>query len=200
MQTEPKILSGRHIAQGGVSQQFPKRIFNADLALLDDQSNALPYLAEALPELNTDSWKVFPDGRMDSTYRLRPNLVWHDGTPHTADDYVFSWQVFSHPDLGSANTLPIKAMAKVEALDSRTLVIHWTEPNAVARGLQSLGSSGGTNGLPPLPRFVLGPALASSNLDAFINHSYWTQDYVGLGPYRLDRWEPGAFIEASAFD
>ncbi|HEY3118874.1 MAG TPA: ABC transporter substrate-binding protein, partial [Chloroflexota bacterium] len=46
----------------------------------------------------------------------------------------------------------------------------------------------------------LGPALASSNLDAFINHSYWTQDYVGLGPYRLDRWEPGAFIEASAFD
>jgi len=27
-----------------------------------------------------------------------------------------------------------------------------------------------------------------------------TTEYVGLGPYRLERWEPGAFIEAAAFD
>jgi peptide/nickel transport system substrate-binding protein len=103
--SEPRGLSGRTIAQGGASQQFPKRLFNADLALLDDQSTPMPYLAEALPQLNTDSWRVFPDGRMETTYRLRPNLVWHDGTPHTADDYVFSWQIFSTPELGSANTL-----------------------------------------------------------------------------------------------
>jgi len=199
VQAEPRTLSGRNIAQGSTSQQFPKRLFNADLALLDDQSNPQPYLAEALPQLHTDSWKVFPDGRMETTYRLRPNLVWHDGTPHTADDFVFSWQVFATPELGSANTLPIRLVASVEAPDNRTVLIRWTEPNAVARALQSLGSSGGSNGLPPLPRFILGPAL-ESGVEALINHSYWNQDYVGLGPYRLDRWEPGAFIEASAFD
>jgi peptide/nickel transport system substrate-binding protein len=36
--------------------------------------------------------------------------------------------------------------------------------------------------------------------DAFANHLYWTREFVGLGPYRLERWEPGSFIEATAFD
>jgi peptide/nickel transport system substrate-binding protein len=33
-----------------------------------------------------------------------------------------------------------------------------------------------------------------------VNQAYWTSGYVGAGPYKLDRWEPGAFLEASAFD
>jgi peptide/nickel transport system substrate-binding protein len=36
-------------------------------------------------------------------------------------------------------------------------------------------------------------------LDAFANRSYWTTDYVGLGPYQLTRWEPGSFIEGQVF-
>src|SRR5439155_12988439 len=50
--TEPKSLAARTIAQvatGGMI--FARRLFNADFALLDDQSNAYPYLAEALPQL-----------------------------------------------------------------------------------------------------------------------------------------------------
>src|SRR4051794_15787330 len=51
------------------------RIFNADLTLFDKDGDPHPYLAEAPPTLNTDSWRVLPDGRMETTYRLRPNLV-----------------------------------------------------------------------------------------------------------------------------
>jgi peptide/nickel transport system substrate-binding protein len=29
---------------------------------------------------------------------------------------------------------------------------------------------------------------------------FWTQEYVSAGPYKLDRWEPGAFLEVSAFE
>jgi peptide/nickel transport system substrate-binding protein len=35
--------------------------------------------------------------------------------------------------------------------------------------------------------------------DAFATLSFWTTDFVGVGPYRLDRWEPGAFIIGAAF-
>src|SRR5207244_811518 len=35
--------------------------------------------------------------------------------------------------------------------------------------------------------------------DAVLNHPYWTTGFVGLGPYKLERWEPGAFLEGSAF-
>src|SRR5205823_4374073 len=35
---------------------------------------------------------------------------------------------------------------------------------------------------------------------AFTGHPYWTSQYVGLGPYKLDRWEAGSFLEGSAFE
>src|SRR5438067_1394768 len=58
---EPKTLAARIIGQSGASLSLSRRLFNADLALLDDQSNPYPYLAEALPQLYTDDWKVFPE-------------------------------------------------------------------------------------------------------------------------------------------
>ena len=50
--------------------------------LLEDKQRKAD--AESLPQLNTDTWRVGSDGRMETTYRLRPNLTWHDGAPLTA--------------------------------------------------------------------------------------------------------------------
>jgi peptide/nickel transport system substrate-binding protein len=199
VRVEPKTIAARGLGQNtGVALYLTKKLFNADLALLDDQANPQPYLAEALPQLNTDSWKVAPDGTMETIYRLRPNLVWHDGTPLTADDFVFSWKVYATPDLGTAASPPISLIQDVQAPDSQTVVIHWTQPYAAAGALQSVGT--GATGLPPLPRAVLGATLEAGSAEAVLNHPYWTTGFVGLGPYRLDRWEPGTFIEAAAFD
>src|SRR5262245_8548760 len=41
------------------------RLFNAMLDYVDHQEQPQAYLAEALPRLNTDTWRVFPDGRME---------------------------------------------------------------------------------------------------------------------------------------
>src|SRR5439155_15648812 len=35
---------------------------------------------------------------------------------------------------------------------------------------------------------------------AFTNSPIWNVQWVGLGPYRLERWERGALLEAAAFD
>jgi len=198
VQSEPRTVAARIIAQGAVSLSLARRIFNADLALLDDQSNPLPYLAETLPQLDTNDWVVNPDGTMVTTYHLKPNLVWHDGSPLTADSFVFSYQVYSTPALGQGTSLPIKLIDRVEAADDRTVVIYWNAPYAAAGALQSLGSSA-VLGLPPLPRWILASSLEAGP-EAFINNPYWTTGYIGLGPYKLDRWVPGAFLEASAFE
>jgi ABC-type transport system substrate-binding protein len=66
---------------GRASPIVTKRVFNAALTLTDAKGQPQPYLATALPQLNTDSWRVSSDGRMDTTYRLRPGLTWHDGSP-----------------------------------------------------------------------------------------------------------------------
>src|SRR5258706_524860 len=52
---------------------------------------------------------------------------------------------------------------------------------------------------PPPPRHILRQPFKAGQADAFTNHPYWTREYVGLGPYRLDRWELGASIEGAGF-
>jgi peptide/nickel transport system substrate-binding protein len=192
IQVEPSGVASRALVERGVALHTTKRAFNADLVLLDDRESPHPYLAEALPELNTDSWKVFPDGRMETTYRLRPNLSWHDGTPLTIDDYVFSLRVYSTPALGLANLPPFGSIEEVGPVDPRTMVIRWkrTYPDAGQLAHYSF---------PPLPRHILEQAFDDGAADTFANHPFWTREYIGLGPFRMARWEPGAFIEAEAF-
>src|SRR5689334_25216078 len=67
---EPDFIAAQAPIPSQNASDFYTRMFNAYLDLYDDQSRALPYLAEALPELNTDSWVILPDGRMETRYHL----------------------------------------------------------------------------------------------------------------------------------
>jgi len=183
---------------GGAASRYTKRSFNAALALIDSDGNSRPYLAEALPQLNSDSWQVTPDGHMETTYRLKPNLTWHDGTAFTTEDFVFAYQVYTFRGLGGTfRTTPQDQMDEVLAPDARTLAIKWKSPYPLAGAL--------INELfEPLPRHFLGDPFTvlqtdSSTLDLFLSLPFWTTAYVGLGPFKVDRWEPGSAVQGSAF-
>jgi len=174
----------------------PLFIFNAMLDYADEQDVSHPMLAEALPQLDTDTWRVFPDGRMETRYRLKPALTWHDGTPLSAEDFVFAWRVYATPQFGSATSPPIGLMEEVVAPDAQTLVIRWRQPYPDAGAL----SDGTSVGFQALPRHILEEPFQTLDPLAFIGLPFWTSEYVGLGPYRVETWEPGAFISARAFD
>ncbi len=87
------------------------------------------------------------------------------------------------------------AIEEMHAADARTLVVRWRVPYADA---VSLGTR--DRDLPPMPRHILQEVYEQQSPDVFASLPYWTREYVGAGPFRLDRWEPGAFLEASAFD
>src|SRR3954471_12836970 len=122
---ETPSVASRPLRVFGLTSTTVSRLFNAGLALRDGEGNFQPYLAEALPQLNTDSWKLFPDGRMETTYHLKPDLVWQDGASLTADDFVFAFEVYTNPDVGQASAAPIGMMEDVRAPDPRSIVIHW---------------------------------------------------------------------------
>ncbi|HEY3115829.1 MAG TPA: ABC transporter substrate-binding protein, partial [Chloroflexota bacterium] len=178
-----------------IANRDPTSMFNADISLLDEKGAPVPYLVEALPRLGADGWEVFPDGRMQTTYHLRPNLTWHDGAPLGAEDFVFGYRVYSTPDVGQAFQPPFVAMTEVEAVDPRTLVIRWKRPYPDAAHM-----AGRSLNFPALPRHLLEGVFAGEPVDKFVSHAYWSREYVGAGSYRLVGWEPGAFIDASAFD
>jgi peptide/nickel transport system substrate-binding protein len=192
VRVEPPTLAGRPLRQEGLGRETTRRAFNADLAIQDNRGTWRPYLAEALPELQTDSWRLQPDGKMETTYQLRPGLVWHDGAPLTAADFVFAWKVYGTPELGQASAPPLTLMEDLQARDERTLIIRWNRP---FHGAGTLGDT-----FPPLPRHILEGDYGSAQWDAFAAHAYWTREHVGLGPYRLTAWEPGAYIEGTAFE
>lgn len=181
----------------GITHAATKRLFNAALALTDGAGTTQPYLAESLPQLNSDSWRVFADGRMETTYRLKPNLSWHDGQPLTADDFVLAFRVYTTPGAGKFTPTPQDRIEDVLAPDQRTVVIRW-------RTLYPEAGAVRAEDLEPLPRHILAQPFAAlegdgTALDAFANHPYWGREFVGPGPYRLERWEPGSHLEGSAF-
>ena len=55
-------------------------------------------LAARLPSFDDGTIAVLPDGRMQTTWKLRPNVKWHDGARFTADDIVFSWELARQPE------------------------------------------------------------------------------------------------------
>jgi peptide/nickel transport system substrate-binding protein len=195
---EPTALSLKMTAQAG--GDFVKQPFNATLAYIDGDGNAQPMLAERLPELNTETWRVFPDGRMETIHRLRPNVTWQDGQPLTARDFIFGYQLSSNPALGAFSPKPQDQMEEVLAPDPLTVVIRWRSPSPDAATL----SENRDGGLEPMPRHLLEAGYErvvqdASAKDAFLSLPYWTHEYVGLGPYRLQRWDPGSHLEGLAF-
>src|SRR5436309_4118616 len=142
------------------------RLFSAALALIDDRGAVAPYLAESTPHLNTDSWRVLPDGRMETVYRLRPGLTWHDGAPLIADDFIFALQVYKDRELGTFRAAPQDEIEAIEAPDPRNLLIKWRTANPRAGSLVQ-------GDLEPLPRHLLAEAFTDyvegrTGRDAFL--------------------------------
>lgn len=195
MHVEPTTVAGRPIVTSGQTPAAPTMLFNAWLIVSDGQNVPRPQLAEKLPELNTDDWRVFPDGQMETTYRLKPGVTWQDGTPLVAEDFVFGWQVFTWQDLGVPNDPPIRFVSGITAPDQRTVVLRWRQPFGMAAQLDTTRYGS----IPPMPRHLLEAKFRAGDVQAFTNDAYWTTQFVGAGPYKVDRWEPGAFIAGSAY-
>lgn len=190
---EPGTVAGKALGAGtGTAQYFTRRAFNATLGIIDGAGHSRPYLAETLPQLDSETWRTFPDGRMETTYRLRAGLNWHDGSPLAADDFVFAWQVYSSPQVGIAKGSPQSLISDVTAPDPQTVVIIWKRPYPNAGTLDQTD-------FPPLPRHIL-QAPFENDPGGLDKQPFWTLEYVGAGPYRLIHWEPGAYIDGEAFD
>jgi peptide/nickel transport system substrate-binding protein len=192
---EPKsgIIEPSGVGSGGFDPLEHFLIFHSSLTVYDPLGRLIPRLAEKVPSLDDGDWKVLPDGRMELTWRLRPDLQWHDGTALSAEDFVFGSQIVKDPDVPATRPAWGPLVTDALAPDARTLVLVWKESSF-------LGGGTGAGDLTALPRHRLADLYQAGDKQAFINSTSWTTDFVGLGPYKLVQWQRGSFIEAQAFD
>ncbi|HEY3116891.1 MAG TPA: peptide ABC transporter substrate-binding protein [Chloroflexota bacterium] len=158
---------------------------------IDEKGQNYPELAEAIPSTTAGSWKINPDGTMETTWKLRPNIRWHDGEPVTADDLVFGYQAATAPGVPSLGAAYLRNISDVVAQDSLTALVKWSKPSPAA-------DTPGDN-LPILPKHLLESELAKG-ATSFMQLPYWTSAFVGNGPFKLDQWLPGDQLQFSAFD
>ena len=81
------------------------------------------------PNLATD-WTVSDDG-MTYTLTIRDGVNFHDGSPMTVEDVVFSLNRIRDPELGSYVGWMLGNVADVQATDDHTVVITMSQPDAL---------------------------------------------------------------------
>jgi ABC-type transport system substrate-binding protein len=184
----PTLLPGARGAIPGVEELEVL----VTVGLTTGQGRGEPFvarLAETLPTTENGLWTLLPDGRMEVTWKLRGDVVWHDGNPITADDVLFTTTVQQDQRLPLVDLAPYKSIESIAAPDARTLVVRWKHPYVYAdKGFVF-----------PLPKHLLEVAYQSGDMERFQALPYWTEEFVGTGPYRVRQWMHGigATLEAN---
>ncbi|HET8679749.1 MAG TPA: ABC transporter substrate-binding protein, partial [bacterium] len=153
---------------------------------VNGEGAAIPRLAVQVPTLENGLWRLLSNNEMELTYTLRPGFKWHDGTPVTAADLVFAWEVAREPRAGAAAL--DRTLAGVSAPTATTVVVRWSE-RRVAANLEQLFA---------LPRHLLEASFREN--PASVRTGAYASRPVGNGPYTVTEWVRGRHIRLQAFD
>jgi peptide/nickel transport system substrate-binding protein len=164
----------------GLRDVTASRLFYEPLAAPAPDGTFVPVLAEEMPTLKNGS--LARDGQW-VTWRLKKNVVWHDGAPFTADDVVFNWLFAIDPANATATRAGFEEVSRVEKIDPHTVKVLYKKPQPF---WAAVFTSGGL-----LPRHVFEPLKGSTSRDAI-----GMIKPVGTGPYKLVEFKPGDWIRA----
>jgi peptide/nickel transport system substrate-binding protein len=163
----------------GTKDQEGSRIFYEPLAGWDNDGSLVPVLAAEAP--SRENGGVAADGR-SVIWKLKPGVRWHDGTPFTADDVVFTFAYASNPATAAVTLGSYKDLA-VERLDDLTVRVVFSKPTPF--WADAFVGSGGM----VLPKHVFASYVGERSRDAPANLKP-----VGTGPYRFVEFRPGDML------
>jgi len=164
-----------------VDRDIDQLIFSG-LLRFDSRGNPVPDLAQ--------SWNISADASL-YTVPLRPDALWHDGAPVTADDVVFTYSKFQDDDYPGPQALhDLWTQVNIVRLDDRRVQFQLPEPFApfldyLAQGL--------------LPDHLLRGVSASELIDHPFN-----LEPIGSGPFQFSQFllegEQIVGVSLSAFE
>jgi peptide/nickel transport system substrate-binding protein len=168
-------------------------LVHAGLISVDNGGALHPLLAESVPTAENGLWTVFPDGRMETTWRIKPNATWHDGTPFTADDLLFTLQIEQDKELPFFHSPTLDLIEDARAPDRTTFTVRWKSPFIEADTMFTAALA------IPAPRHLLEESYRD-NRGGFIELPYWSESFVGTGPFRVREWVSGSHASLVAND
>lgn len=131
-----------------------------------------------LEPLLAESWEISED-KLKYTFKIREGIKWHDGTPFTSEDVVFSYKSIMNPKVDSPQLRSyFQEIKDVKAIDDLTVEFTYARPYFLA--LEFCG------GMPIVPKHIF--EKGDFNTNPAGRHP------IGTGPYKFDRWTTGRDI------
>jgi len=152
------------------------------LVTTNEKMEVVPLLAAAVPTIENGGVVLRKDGGMDVTWTLRPEVKWHDGTPHTSADVKFTVEAINSPAYNPESTDGFDRITSVDTPDPLTAVLHYKEVYAPYQ-LQFVRGT--------LPKHV----LEGRDIDTANDYN---RAPLGTGPYKVAEWKSGEFIRLEA--
>jgi peptide/nickel transport system substrate-binding protein len=154
----------------------------------DENNQPVPELAAEIPTASNGG--VSADGKT-LTIKLRDDVTWSDGTPLTADDFVFTYQMIMSEKNVAQTRYPYEDYVEsVEAQDAHTVVVKFKEP--FAAWLTNIFSGSPSAGQGVLPKHILQPVF---DKDGTLDNAAWNRaPTVGIGPFVFKEWESGSHL------
>ena len=125
-----------------------------------------------------ESWTVSPDG-LTYTLKIRQGVKFHDGTPMTVDDVVYSLNRIRDTKLGSYVGWMLTNVSDVKAPDASTVVITLSQPDALFE--YALASTAA---------HVVSKAFVEKNGDKYGKPEVGS---IGTGPFKFAEWKTGDY-------
>ena len=189
--TEPQNQGGQ-VVMGEIASAFVSTT-NAMLGSDSPTNDVLALVFETLPGSSpidgqyvpglADFWEIAEDGRT-YTFHLTQNAMWHDGTPLTAADVIFSMDAQSNDATGSSYTATFQAFVEsYSAIDDYTVQM-------VATDVYAQVAFHGNSYCPIMPKHI----WESVPLENWASDSGSTGEdlsrVVGSGPFTVTEYNP----------
>ena len=173
------LLFGQEANVNSLDQQASNTISTRNIAMnIFESLLTRSETNETIGDL-ADSWTESPD-HLTYTFKLRPNVKFHNGKALTATDVAASFERYNKLGMERSNLVNV---ASWDAPDPMTFVVHMKQ--AQPTFLESMSSFS-------VP-IVIFPAEFKDD-PALRLHT------VGTGPFELDEFVPGGFVRLKRYD
>jgi peptide/nickel transport system substrate-binding protein len=160
-----------HSQNEGLTNMFSQAVHDT-LVMRDNSLKLVPGLATSWQQINPTTWR----------FNLRRGVKFHDGSPFTADDIVFTYERASHPNSQLRQyAIPV---GKPRKIDDYTVEFVQDKPNPITLEHATL-------------IYVMSKAWAAKHrVDRPLDfkgkeETYASRNAVGTGPWILASREPG---------
>jgi peptide/nickel transport system substrate-binding protein len=190
----PRNLNPLDSVQGVQSQLFRmiyNRLLQYDIGFFG--SPPQPSLAE--------SYEVSEDG-LTFTFRLRQDVVWHDGEPFTAEDVAFTYTAAVHPDnptfwgpsLSTLKGLSAFQDGTAESIEGLNIVDEYTIQITLEAPSMSFLDTLAFVGI--LPEHILGEVPAAE----LVENEFFINSPIGTGPFKVVEVAEDQYIRLERHD